>query len=75
VNLTFAINMGNVSLDGIEARAKLYCEPPADFPLLSLDMMLDRIEVKGYEISNVAVHVDMYSTKRVADEARWGGAG
>jgi len=68
VNLSFAMTMSSVSVDGVEARAKLYCEPPADFPLLSLDLKIDRIEVKGFKISDVEVHVDMYSTPRVGDD-------
>ena len=66
VNLSFAMTMASVSVDGVEARAKLYCEPPADFPLMSLDLAIQRIEVKGFTISNVEVHVDMFSTPRVA---------
>ena len=67
VNLSFAMTMASVSIDGVEARAKLYCEPPADFPLLSLDLKIHRIEVKGFKISNVKMHVDMYTMPRLAD--------
>ena len=69
VNLSFAMSMASVAVDGLEARAKLYCEPPVDFPLLSVDLAIDYIEVKGFKIINVAMHVDMYSVKTVAGTA------